>query len=316
MALTFFIARISLAAADRRRGWAGAGDWRAGRNGRSEPVPTPDPRPTKFSKGSSFLFSSIAASGPFNNANSLSPRKHRHAHQTDKQPVLDDARDRIQQPARRAASGIRPRWASTIQWPPSVTKAWPSLPFRTVIGPETPLSANALPMARWVAARPNGMTSTGSGKRPSTSTHFEFVGDHDHAIRRRGDDLFAQQRAAAALDDIERRIDFIGAIDGQIEPVDVVERGQLDAASYRVGAGRFRGRHADHVKPGADPFAQKFDEMFRGRTGAEAELHAVAHMLERAAPPPAVSIRPCPRANDASGSRRRIARPAGSDRAY
>ena len=30
---------------------------------------------------------------------------------------------------------------------------------------------------------------------------FGIVGDHDHAIRRRGHDLFAQQCAAAALDD-------------------------------------------------------------------------------------------------------------------
>ena len=35
------------------------------------------------------------------------------------------------------------------------------------------------------------MTSTGNGKRPSVSTHLEFVGDHDHPIRRRGDDFSA-----------------------------------------------------------------------------------------------------------------------------
>src|SRR5215471_14939825 len=32
--------------------------------------------------------------------------------------------------ARWPASCIRPRWASTIQWPPSVTKTWPSRAFR------------------------------------------------------------------------------------------------------------------------------------------------------------------------------------------
>src|SRR6202790_4649824 len=76
-------------------------------------------------------------------------------------------------PARRGASSIRPRWASTIQWPPSVTKTWPSVPFRSTICPETPVSANAMATARRVAARPNGTTSTGSGKRPSASTHLE-----------------------------------------------------------------------------------------------------------------------------------------------
>ena len=35
-------------------------------------------------------------------------------------------------------------------------------------------------------------------------------------------------------------------------------------------------------KPGAHLFAEQVDEMLRGRTGAEAELHAVAHLLQRA----------------------------------
>jgi hypothetical protein len=110
---------------------------------------------------------------------------------------------------------------------------------------------------------------------------FGIVGDHDHAIRRRGNDLFAQQCASATLDEVEPGVDFVGAIDGQIEPIDIVERGQPNAAPHRIGAGRFRGRHADDIKPGANPFAEKFDEMLRGRAGAEAEPHAVAHMFER-----------------------------------
>ncbi len=177
---------------------------------------------------------------------------------------------------------MRPRWASTIQWPPSVTKAWPSLPFRTTICPETPLCANACSMARRVADRPNGITSTGKWKAPERLDPFRIVGDHDHAIRRRRHDLFAQQRAAAALDDVKSRIDLVRAIDGQIEPVDVVQRRQRDAAALRVGTGRLRGRHADDLKSGADPLTKKFDKVPGGRAGAEAELHAVAYMLERA----------------------------------
>jgi hypothetical protein len=129
-------------------------------------------------------------------------------------------------------------------------------------------------MARCVAASPNGMTSTGSGKRPS--------GDHDHPVRRRGDDLLAQQRAAAALDEIERGIDLVGAVDGEIEPVDLVQRGQTNAAAYRIGTGGFRGWHADHIEPVANTHPQQFDKMLRGRTGTEAQLHAVGHEFERA----------------------------------
>ena len=110
---------------------------------------------------------------------------------------------------------------------------------------------------------------------------FGIVSDHDHAIRGRGDDFFAQQRAAAALDEIERRIDFVRAIDGKIEPIHVIERGQWNAAAHRLSASCFRRRHADDVEPGANPFAEQLDKMLRGRSGAEAKLHAVAHMFER-----------------------------------
>ena len=48
-------------------------------------------------------------------------------------------------------------------------------------------------------------------------THFEFIGNDDHARRRRRNDLLAQQRAAAALDEAEIRRDLVGAVYGQIE---------------------------------------------------------------------------------------------------
>src|SRR5258708_1026102 len=83
---------------------------------------------------------------------------------------------------------------------------------------------------------------------------------------RRGNDLFTQERAAAALDEIECRIDFVGAIDGEVEPIDIIEGGQWNAASDRVGAGCLRCRHAHDVEPGANPLAQKLDKMLRGRS--------------------------------------------------
>jgi hypothetical protein len=35
------------------------------------------------------------------------------------------------------------------------------------------------------------------------------------------------------------------------------------------------------MKPGANPRAEKLDKVLRGRAGAKAKLHAVAHMFER-----------------------------------
>jgi hypothetical protein len=121
----------------------------------------------------------------------------------------------------------------------------------------------------------------GQGKTAEDIDPFGIVGDHDHAIRRRRHDLLPQQRAAAALDQVERGIEFVGAIDGEIEPVDLVERGQGDLALLRLNASNLRGRYADHAQPTGNPLAQQFDKMLRGRTGAEPQLHAILHMLQR-----------------------------------
>ena len=125
---------------------------------------------------------------------------------------------------------------------------------------------------------------------------FGIVGDHDHAIRGRRHDLFAQQRAAAALDEVEIGIDFVGAIDRQIEPVDLIQRRQRNAAALGIGARRLRCRHADDLKPGAYPLAKQLDKMLGGRPGAEAELHAVMIHARARGPPPVASIRPWSRA--------------------
>ena len=68
---------------------------------------------------------------------------------------------------------MRPNDASTIQCPPSVTKAWPFLPRRSSIGPLQPAAEAAASILRRVAANPNGTTSMGSGKRPSAGTHLD-----------------------------------------------------------------------------------------------------------------------------------------------
>ena len=51
---------------------------------------------------------------------------------------------------------MRPIAASNIQWPPSVTKTWPSFPLRSVIGPETPQALKAASISICVAFSPDG----------------------------------------------------------------------------------------------------------------------------------------------------------------
>src|SRR6266478_3554620 len=72
------------------------------------------------------------------------------------------------------------------------------------------------------------------GKRKLTESRNELggVSHHDHPLRGRSDDLLAQQRAAAAFDQPQLRIDFIGAVDGDVDLRMFIERRERDA--YRA----------------------------------------------------------------------------------
>ena len=61
------------------------------------------------------------------------------------------------------------------------------------------------------------MTSTGNGKRPSRSTSFWLVRDADEAPGRRRDDLFARERRAATLDQVQVAGGFVRAVDVKVE---------------------------------------------------------------------------------------------------
>ena len=120
----------------------------------------------------------------------------------------------------------------------------------------------------------------GSGKRPRASTHL--VSSAITIMRSEAAaTIFSRSSAPPPpLIRLSARIHFIGAVDGEVEPVDLVQRGQRNFAGFGLDAGRFRGRHPHHLQPGGDLFAQQIDKMLRGRTGAEPELHAVPDMLQ------------------------------------
>src|SRR4030088_2216861 len=101
MALAFFMARISLAAAiaagDAGLSAGAAGCCaRAGTPARASPITRPAADKIlkrRFIPG----LHKIAALPPFNNTNSLRARQHRRAGKIDEQPMLDNARYRVQQ---------------------------------------------------------------------------------------------------------------------------------------------------------------------------------------------------------------------------
>ena len=88
----------------------------------------------------------------------------------------------------------------------------------------------------FVVCQPNGITSTGSG-------------DHDHLVAGGGDDLFLQQRPAAALDQVEIGIELIRAVDGHVQPFRLVEADDLDAHLAGKLGGTGGGGHALDLEP-------------------------------------------------------------------
>src|SRR5262245_35593760 len=109
---------------------------------------------------------------------------------------------------------------------------------------------------------------------------FRFVGDDDHPRRGGGDDLFPQQRTAAALDQAQVGGDLVRPVDGEIQLRHLVQAGERHAEALGIGARRLRRGYRDHVEAGADALRQQLDEMLGGRAAAETEPHARSHEFE------------------------------------
>ena len=74
-------------------------------------------------------------------------------------------------------------------------------------------------------------------------------GDHDEALGGTRDDLLARVGSAAALHEPPGRIDLIGAVDRDVEPVEAVERLHRDAEPAGGLLGRGRGGDAAQPEP-------------------------------------------------------------------
>ena len=180
-------------------------------------------------------------------------------------------------------SGMRPKDASMMKCPPSVTKGAPSRILQrraprkgrggggAADGEPGRLEAETVDLDRQREAR------------RASSTSFERSAMTIIRGGGRRHDLFAQQRAAAALDQRQIGIDLVGAVDGQIELRRLVERRQRHAEFQAKRRGALGGRHADDLQPALDALGQQPDELFRRRAGADAEPHAVLDMAERCA---------------------------------
>ena len=140
-------------------------------------------------------------------------------------------------------------------------------------------AARPAPSARSVAGEPE-REQLERDRRPDRVDDLVASGDHDEAVGRRGDDLLARVRAAAALDEPAVGLDLVGAVDRDVEPVELLERLDREPERARRDLGRDRGRDAADVEPARGERRQQVGDR---RAGAEPDPVAV---LAPAPPPP------------------------------
>src|SRR5213594_2782947 len=74
--------------------------------------------------------------------------------------------------------------------------------------------------------------------RAEATDEFGVVDDDNEFLRRRGYDLLTEQGAAHAFDQVELRVDLVGAVHGQVEPEALLQGSQRDPESLRLLRGR------------------------------------------------------------------------------
>src|SRR5213080_4318904 len=105
---------------------------------------------------------------------------------------------------------------------------------------------------------------------------LRVIHDDDELPSRDRHDLFSQERTAAALDEIELRINLIGAVDRQVDRPGILSLKQRNAVVSRQLCSFQGSGHPSNAQPCSDPLAQRQNHEFRSRAGAQADYHPPA----------------------------------------
>ena len=116
---------------------------------------------------------------------------------------------------------------------------------------------------------------------PERVAQLRLVDDHDELVRDDLDHLLPQQGAAAALDQIQIGIDLVGTVDRDVEPRELVQRGQRNTQLLGLFFGSDRSRHGDDVLERAifQEHPEPLDRERGRRARAQADLHAARHII-------------------------------------
>ena len=107
-----------------------------------------------------------------------------------------------------------------------------------------------------------------------------LVHDPHDFVGVRGHDLLPQQCGAAALDAVEVLVHLVGAVDGDVDMIHIIDVHDLDAVTFGLLLRATGGRHAGELQALLlDAAAELIDQETHGRTGSETGDHAVLDQL-------------------------------------
>jgi hypothetical protein len=109
----------------------------------------------------------------------------------------------------------------------------------------------------------------GQGKGAEHGDSLAVIGDAEEHVGDGGDDLFAGQRAAAALDQLQRIVGLVGAVHVSVHAVDAVQVVDGDAVTAQSLGARLGAGHGAVEKPLAA--RQGVDEAVGGGAGADSD---------------------------------------------
>ena len=153
-----------------------------------------------------------------------------------------------------------------------------------------------------VAASPNGITSTGSGKRPRTSTHL--VSSAITIMRSDAAATIFSRSSAPPPPLIRLSAGSISSAPSTVRSSWSISSSVVSGMPHaqRLGAGRFRRRHADDLHARHGPFRRADRRNASRSSRCRARASCRRELLQARAPQPAVSMRPYSRADDAPGN--------------
>lgn len=140
----------------------------------------------------------------------------------------------------------------------------------------------AQPLGREPPTKRNNLNGHGQSTSPHIVDKLGLINNDNKLLARALHHLLPQEGAAATLDEVEKRVNLVGAVDGQIDDGVGVEIGQGDPEGECLFVSHLGGGYPDDVFEFAlaEKLADAFDSVLGGGASAKAENHAGFNVLD------------------------------------